>query len=159
MRRPGYQLPLLLLAGFQVITDEVHARLAEQGHPELRAAHGFAMQAVGRGATVSEVGRRLGISKQAAAKTVDRLVRMGYLDLNTDPGDGRRKIATPTRRGVDMLNRSAVIFEEIAGEWAARIGEPQLERIEDDLAGLIGDLAKRLRGLTPFLPDDQLPTE
>jgi hypothetical protein len=68
MERPGYELPLLLAGGFRLLIDELHEHLAEQGHPELRPVHGFALQAVGRdGATVSEIGRRLGVSKQAAA--------------------------------------------------------------------------------------------
>ncbi|NUL07810.1 MarR family transcriptional regulator, partial [Streptomyces lunaelactis] len=75
---PGYELPLLLFAGFRSLIDRLHAELAEQGHPDVRPAYGFAMQAIGAGgATASEVGRRLGVSKQAAGKTVDRLVALG----------------------------------------------------------------------------------
>ena len=77
-RRRGWrrrlELPLLLFAAFRGIIDELHARLARDGHPDVRPAYGFAMQAIGpAGATASEVGRRLGISKQAAGKTADRL--------------------------------------------------------------------------------------
>ena len=64
---PGFELPLLLFAGFRTLIDALHAELAAQGHPGVRPAYGFAMQAIGlNGATASEVGRRLGISKQAA---------------------------------------------------------------------------------------------
>jgi hypothetical protein len=64
----GYELPLLLFGGFRTLIDQLHAQLARQGHPNIRPAHGFAMQAIGlQGATASEVGRRLGVSKQAAA--------------------------------------------------------------------------------------------
>ena len=66
-------LPLLLFGGFRTLIDRLHAELAGQGHPDVRPAYGFAMQAIGRdGATASELGRRLGVSKQAAGKTVDR---------------------------------------------------------------------------------------
>lgn len=153
MRRPGFVLPLLLLAGFESINDEANRRLAAQGHPGMRAAYGFAMQAVGRGSTVSEVGRALGISKQAATKTVTRLVELGYLRIDADPADARRKIATPTDRGIDMLNRSAVIFEAIADEWAAAIGRRRLDQLEADLDGLVGDRALRLNRLSGFAPD------
>lgn len=156
MRRPGFVLPLLLLAGFESINDEANRRLAEQGHPNIRSAYGFAMQAVGRGATVSEVGRVLGISKQAATKTVNRLVELGYLRIDADPNDARRKVATPTDRGLDMLNRSAMIFEEIADEWAAAIGKRRLGQLEDDLDGLVGDRALRLGGRAGYGPDDGL---
>src|SRR5258706_14260221 len=84
----GYELPLLLFAGFRSLIDQLHAELARQGHPDVRPAYGFAMQAIGRdGATASEVGRRLGISKQAAGKTVDRLESLGYAQRG-DGGSG-----------------------------------------------------------------------
>ena len=77
----GYELPLLLLAAFRAVIDEAHEELAARGHPELRPAHGFAMQAIGTfGATAADVGRRLGVSKQAAGKTIDRLAELGYGD-------------------------------------------------------------------------------
>ena len=79
-RTYGFELPMLLFAGFRSVIDELHAELARRGHPELRPAHGFALQAIGHGgATAAETGRRLGISKQAAGKTIDRLEELGYV--------------------------------------------------------------------------------
>jgi len=58
--RWGFELPLLLFAGFRSLIDQLHAELADHGHPDLRPAYGFAMQAIGRdGVTASELGRRL----------------------------------------------------------------------------------------------------
>lgn len=94
--RPGFLLPLLLLAGFRTLIDDLHAELARQGHPDLRPLHGFVLQAVGNGTTASELGQRLGVSKQAAGKTVDRLVALGYLERADDPADARRKLVRPT---------------------------------------------------------------
>ncbi|WP_441249400.1 MarR family winged helix-turn-helix transcriptional regulator [Kitasatospora sp. McL0602] len=133
--RPGYELPLLLFAGFRSLIDELHAELARQGHPEVRPAYGFALQAVGLdGATATEIGRRLGVSKQAAGKTVDRLEALGYVARADDPTDGRRKLVRLTPLGVDMLGRSAVIFSELRARWAAQLGESRLAELEDDLA-------------------------
>lgn len=130
----GFELPLLLFAGFRSIIDELHAELACQGHPEARPAHGFALQAVGRaGATASEVGRRLGISKQAAGKTVDRLLQLGYVERVDDPTDARRKLVRLTPRGVDLLARSAQIFERLRGDWMARLGADRVRAMEADL--------------------------
>jgi len=44
---PGFELPLLLFAGFRALIDALHAELAAQGHPGVRPAYGFAMQAIG----------------------------------------------------------------------------------------------------------------
>lgn len=131
---PGFELPLLLFAGFRALIDALHAELAAQGHPDMRPAHGFAMQAIGLdGATASEVGRLLGISKQAAGKTVDRLVALGYAERATDSADGRRKLVRLTPRGIDALARSAAIFEDLRARWASTLGTSRLRELEDSL--------------------------
>jgi DNA-binding MarR family transcriptional regulator len=130
----GYELPLLLLAAFRAVIDEAHEELAARGHPELRPAHGFAMQAIGIfGATAADVGRRLGVSKQAAGKTIDFLEQLGYLQRATDPRDARRKIVRLTDRALDALARSAAIFDDLRARWAQILGRDRLRALEDDL--------------------------
>ncbi|AIG74993.1 MarR family transcriptional regulator [Amycolatopsis japonica] len=135
---PGFELPLLLFAGFRSIIDRLHAELAEQGHPDARPAYGFAMQAIGReGATASEIGRRLGVSKQAAGKTVDRLEHLGYVARVDDPADARRKVVRLTSRGFDSLGRSAAIFDELRKEWADTLGIDRVRALEADLRTMV----------------------
>ncbi|MDO3701687.1 MarR family winged helix-turn-helix transcriptional regulator [Micromonospora sp. C28SCA-DRY-2] len=132
--RPGFLLPLLLLAGFRTLIDDLHAELARQGHPELRPLHGFVLQAVGAGGTTATgLGQRLGISKQAAGKTVDRLVALGYLERADDPHDARRKLVRMTPRGHDGLHRSAVVFDQLRQRWADTLGADRVAALEDDL--------------------------
>lgn len=132
--RPGFALPLLLLAGFRTLIDDLHAELARQGHPELRPAHGFVLQAVGpTGTTASDLGQRLGVSKQAAGKTVDRLVALGYLERADDPADARRKLVRMTAKGIDGLHRSAVVFDQLRDHWVATLGADRVAALEDDL--------------------------
>ena len=131
---PGFELPLLLLAGFRTLIDQLHAELAARGHPEMRPAHGFTMQAIGLdGATASELGRRLGVSKQAAGKTIDRLAEAGYAERWADPADGRRKLVRLTARGIEALALSARIFDDLHAEWARRLGPERLRELETDL--------------------------
>ncbi|WP_055568421.1 MarR family winged helix-turn-helix transcriptional regulator [Streptomyces atriruber] len=141
----GYELPLLLFAGFRTLIDRLHTELARQGHPDVRPAHGFAMQAVGPdGATASEVGRRLGVSKQAAGKTVDRLIALGYATRTDDPADARRKLVRLTPHGIDALRRSAAIFDELRTEWAATLGTDRLADLEAGLRTVVPPDAFRL---------------
>jgi DNA-binding MarR family transcriptional regulator len=131
---PGFELPLLLLHGFRVLIDELHAELARQGHPDMRPMHGFVFQAVGPGGTTAaELGRRLGVSKQAAGKTIDSLERLGYLERGADPADARRKVVRLTARAIDALDRSARIFDDLRARWAEVIGAERLRALEDDL--------------------------
>jgi DNA-binding MarR family transcriptional regulator len=136
----GYELPLLLFGGFRAIIDELHAELARRGHPDMRPAHGFAMQAIGagfRGATASEVGRRLGISKQAAGKTIERLEEIGYVERAGDAADRRRKLTRLTPRGVAALRLSAEIFDDIRDRWARTLGQDRVEDLEASLRTMV----------------------
>ncbi|MFB4318362.1 MarR family winged helix-turn-helix transcriptional regulator [Actinomadura sp. 21ATH] len=133
----GHELPLRMLMAFRAIVDEVHAELARAGHPDLRPMHGFVFQAIGPdGTTAAELGQRLGVSKQAAGKTVESLERMGYVERAADPRDARRKIVRLTGRGLDSLARSAAAFDRIRARWAADLGADRLGALEDDLRRL-----------------------
>ena len=134
----GFELPLLLFGGFRSIVDELHAELARRGHPDLRPAHGFALQAIGvRGATATEAGRRLGISKQAAGKTIERLEDLGYAQRAGDDQDRRRKLVRITPRGLEALAMSAMIFDDIRSRWARELGPGRLSALEADLRAMV----------------------
>jgi DNA-binding MarR family transcriptional regulator len=134
----GYELPLLLFGGFRSIIDELHAELARSGHPDLRPAHGFALQAIGlRGATATEAGRRLGISKQAAGKTIERLEELGYVQRADDDQDRRRKLVRITPRGLAALAMSASVFDDIWSRWDRVLGDGRLSALEADLRTMV----------------------
>lgn len=138
---PGFELPLRLLLGFRVLIDDLHAELARQGHPDIRPLHGFVFQAIGpHGTTAVELGRRLGISKQAAGKTIQMLERLGYVQRGLDPRDTRRKVVQLTERGVDCLQRSARIFDKLRTHWASTLGPERLRALEADLRKMTPDV-------------------
>ncbi|MFH8597439.1 MarR family winged helix-turn-helix transcriptional regulator [Streptomyces rimosus] len=131
---PGFELPLRLFLAFRVLIDDLHDELARQGHPDVRPMHGFVFQAIGpHGTTAADLGRRLGVSKQAAGKTIDTLERLGYVERGTDPHDARRKIVRLTDRGTDCLALSARIFDRLRAGWAQTLGEDRLHALEADL--------------------------
>jgi DNA-binding MarR family transcriptional regulator len=134
-----------LFLGFRALIDDLHAELARQGHPALRPLHGFVFQAIGpEGTTAAELGRRLGISKQAAGKTIASLEQLGYLERGPDARDARRKVVRLTSRGTDALVRSARIFDSLRDRWAGIIGAERLRAMEADLRTLTAASAFRL---------------
>lgn len=131
---PGFELPLRLFLAYRVLIDDLHAELARQGHPDVRPMHGYVFQAIGPdGTTAAELGRRLGVSKQAAGKTIDTLERLGYVERGADPRDARRKVVRLTDRGIDCLSQSARIFDRLRAGWARTLGEERLHALEADL--------------------------
>ena len=148
--RSGYELPLLLLGAFRSIIDDLHAELARRGHAQARPIHGFALQAIGEEAiTIGELGRRLGVSKQAAAKTARSLEQAGYVRRSPHADDGRSWTLTRTKRGTEMLALSAQIFDRIHRRWIGELGQERIRNLEEDLA--------RLASATPPASVSNLP--
>ena len=136
-RSPGAELALLLLGGFESMVDEVHGELASRGHEGVRASHEFALRAIDEGAdTATALGRSLSVSKQAAAKVIVALERLGYVERETDPNDARLKRLRVTARGHDMMTLGAALFTEVRDRWAAQIGAEQLDALEAQLTQL-----------------------
>jgi DNA-binding MarR family transcriptional regulator len=141
---PGFELPLLLIGSFRGVIEAMHGRLARQGHPQARPIHGFALQALGpEGAKVAEVARRLGVSKQAAAKTVASLEVLGYAERVPHPSDGRAALVRRTSWGNELLDLSASALDEIRAAWAGSLGQARLRELEGDLATMAGDAGTR----------------
>jgi DNA-binding MarR family transcriptional regulator len=140
----GAELALRLFGTFRSLVDDLHSELARRGHPDVRPTHGFALQAVGpRGATAGELATRLGVSKQAAGKTVDGLVSLGYVERTADARDARRKTVVVTPAGREVLRLSAEIFERLRAEWEEQVGAARMRGMEEALRHL--DRGRTLR--------------
>ena len=141
MSRSGADLALLLLGGFRSLVDAAIVELAARGYEDVRPVHDFAMRAIAAGAdNTAELGRRLAVSKQAAAKTVAVLQQRGYVTRDADPFDARRKRLEVTGLGFEVLREGETIFNELRDQWQERIGSASLETMEEHLATLVGPL-------------------
>ena len=144
MSRSGADLALLLLGGFRSLVDAAIAELARRGYEDVRPVHDFAMRAIAAGAdNASELGRRLSVSKQAAAKTIAVLQERGYVARDPDPRDARRKRLQVTPLGFEVLRQGEAIFDELRDQWERQIGPAELENLETHLAELVGTLPVR----------------
>ena len=133
----GADLARLLLDGFSAMVDDAVAELERRGHPGVTATHEFALQAIGAGAeNASALGRSLGVSKQAAAKTIAALEELGYLERRTDPLDSRRKTLLVTPRGEEMVAIGAAAFDRFRDRLATEVGPRTLESAEAVLRSL-----------------------
>ena len=146
MGEPGWRVVMLLAGAFRDAVDELHRELTEQGHPETRPLHGFVLQAIGPdGCTINQLGERLGVTKQAAAKTADSLERAGYVARNPMPGDRRAVLLRRTPRAEEFLAASAAGFEHVMDRWRRQLGDVNFDTMVKALAEVardrpIGDL-------------------
>jgi len=145
MSRSGADLALLLLGGFRLLVDSATAELADRGFEDFKPVHEFALRAIVAGAeSASELGRRTGVSKQAAAKTIAVLVDRGYIAIAPDPDDARRKRLTVTPRGIDVMRQGEEILASVRAQWEKQIGRTELATLEAYLTALVGDAAIRV---------------
>lgn len=139
MSRAGADLAQLLLGGFRTLADRATAELVARGYEEVRPVHDFALQAILAGAdSTSEIGRRMGVSKQAAAKTVAALEERSYVSREPDPADKRRQRLYVTAHGLAMLNEAEAIFDELRAEWEKQVGARPVAQMESLLREVVG---------------------
>lgn len=135
-----YPLPLarLLSAATQLAVRDLNTTLTERGYPDPRPADGYALLAVGvSGATASQLGARLGVTKQAAAKIAARLEQAGYLVRADHPDDGRAQLLQRSPRGEALLQDAATVQRDIERQWARTIGKEHMAHLRSALEALL----------------------
>jgi DNA-binding MarR family transcriptional regulator len=141
----------LLLGGFRVLADRATAELAARGYEDVRPVHDFALQAIRSGAdNASELGRRLAVTKQSAAKTIAVLEDRDYVTREPDPAElGGVVGAGPDRlrvtdRGLAMMREGEAIFDDLRAQWVNEVGAEAVETLEVTLRRLVGTRSVRL---------------
>ncbi|WP_405136204.1 MarR family winged helix-turn-helix transcriptional regulator [Nocardia sp. NBC_01388] len=129
---------VLLGQAYQAFVQELHTHLAEHGHRVLGASYGYVLRTLAENAlTASQLGERLGITAQGAAKIVDEMVRHGYVERRPDPEDKRAKLLHLSDHGRDMLNTVRQFHAEYEKTLTARTGKEHIETVRAVLTEII----------------------
>jgi DNA-binding MarR family transcriptional regulator len=137
------------LAGYRRQLDD---DLAAAGFPDRRFPEGRVLVMCGgpEDITISEIGRRLDITRQGASKIVAGLRERGYVAVTPSPADGREKLVTLTPRSAEMLAVRARSAERLEARLRAEIGPEALAQVFRAL-DLIAARADPPPGLAPAL--------
>jgi len=123
---------VLLREPFLALTEHVHRRLCEHGHPQVRAAHGVVFQFLDDGGTrVSVLAERAQMTKQSMAELFTHLEAHGYVERVPDPGDRRAKLVRVTARGRETIPVANAAIAEVEDRWRERVGEDGLRRLRE----------------------------
>ncbi|MCQ9183444.1 MarR family transcriptional regulator [Streptomyces sp. IBSBF 2953] len=132
-------LSAALLAAAGELTRRINDGVVARGF-DGRPSYGFAFTRLARGgATVTELGVHLGVTKQAASQLVDELVRKGYVERLPHPGDARARLIVLTERGWECTRAAEEAAAEVVRDWADVLGEDQLGVLRAQLTHIAPD--------------------
>lgn len=116
-----------LFAGW-ALADELQRRLAADGFADSRFGDGVIYQHLLAGPlTIGALAARLGVTQQAASKSVADLERRNYLAREPDPADARARRVTLTSRGEDVIAAARRHRAELDAELRAALGAERVE--------------------------------
>jgi DNA-binding MarR family transcriptional regulator len=142
-----------MFAGW-AMADEVQRRIAADGLEDLRMADGLVFQHLVPGPlAIGELAERLGVSQQAASKSVADLERRGYVRREADPADGRARHAALTGRGEAAIAAGRRHRAAVEAELAQRLGAERVDGARQTLVEALellgGGAAVRSRRVRP----------
>ena len=118
-------LKTLLFKRFEWYEQRLLASLEAQGDVSLTMAQSRALAVLkGQSSSISELARSLNISRQAAHKTVSRLVELDWIKLE-DGDKGNEKVINFTEHGQQMRATIKEHMIKIEKDIAANIGQQE----------------------------------
>lgn len=117
----------LLLDAFNWFDMSLLTSLKEQGWPDLSHSQSMVMAYLASdGIRISELARRLGVSRQAAQKSVKELERLKLVKTEIDPTNSSAKTVVLTDQGKANVTAALNTFSEIESQLSNRIGSADL---------------------------------
>lgn len=140
----------LLFKCARLVNERALERVRQRsGLEALRASHTALFPHIDfEGTRLTELARRLGISKQAVGQLVGELEAMGTLERVPDPSDGRAKLIRFSAQGRRGMLQGLSVLKELEVDYARDIGVERMEALRDALVALeeVLDLEGRSKG-------------
>lgn len=123
----------------RLFDEQALARVRDRTGIGLRRAHTALFAHIDlEGTRLTELARRVGVSKQAVAPLVEEMVEMGVLERIADPEDARAKrICFAEHRGRSGLLEGLAVLAEIEAELGVAIGKRKLAQLHELLGELL----------------------
>jgi DNA-binding MarR family transcriptional regulator len=131
------QLLVRLLRQFRA---ELFEPAADSGYGDLREPHLQIFGNIYGGARLTDLAARAQLSLAATSELVNDLQRLGYLERQPDPHDGRAKLIVPTERGRTALADAGDRVAVIERHWADLIGPARFAEACEALQELLDAL-------------------
>ena len=128
----------LLFKCARLINERAIAKVNELPHAiQLRTSHTNLFPHLDfEGVRITELARRLDISKQAVSQTIAELELMDVVETIPDPNDGRARLARFTDKGKQAIMQGLGVLRGIEAEIERAIGKAKFEALHEALLAL-----------------------
>lgn len=131
------QLIIALFQRFCWLDEGLQARLHDHGWPDVNRPQSMVMTNIVSGIVrPSDIARNLGVSRQAIHSTINQMVKLGIVELDTDPQDRRHMIVSLTELGTRMRQDAQRAMDSLTAQIAKALGQ---DRFDELLAALEAD--------------------
>jgi DNA-binding MarR family transcriptional regulator len=123
------------------LMQEIRDTFAAEDWGGLRQSHFRLLSNVPRdGISITELGERLGMTKQASGQFVTQLIGTGHLEARNDPHDGRVRVVVRTALGDRTVKATNARILRIERKWAKVVGPARYAEFRQVLKELTGNL-------------------
>ncbi|WP_228973322.1 MarR family winged helix-turn-helix transcriptional regulator [Streptomyces sp. DH12] len=140
MATPARNLPQLLTEARRWFDDALVASMRAAGEQPVTVGQAAVFAALDEeGTTVSELARRMGVTRQSAHQAVHALIGMGLLEQAPDPASARSRLIRPTAGGARAHRRAQDTLAVIEAVLAQRIGADAVGALREALTAPMGE--------------------
>jgi DNA-binding MarR family transcriptional regulator len=127
-----------MLMGF--LLNQVRAAFAGEDWGGLRQSHFRVMTSTpAAGISITDLGLRVGMTKQGCGQFVSHLVDTGHLKVERDPDDRRTRIVKRTALGNRTVKRVTARILRVEQKWAGQVGDQKYQVFREVLDQLARD--------------------
>ena len=124
----------LLLQAFRWFDESLRLSLAARGWPPHTHAQSLVFAHIDRqGTRISELARRVGVSRQAMHRTVGELVTLGVMELAPDPTNRSARLVILTEQGKANIEAALKVFADLEAGLATRLGQENIASLRATL--------------------------
>jgi DNA-binding MarR family transcriptional regulator len=132
------ELSILVADVFDLMNNELVARLIKRGHSSLKASYRLVFRAIGSGTAVSvgDLARSSGVTTQAISQLVKEMETLNLVSRSPDPNDRRVSVVSLTPLGRNEYKTVQSIHAEFENEWRELLSEGRAEQLRRSLSEL-----------------------
>ncbi len=140
-RNRAANLRQCLLRASRCVNIIIVEKLHQRGFTELRSTHTALLSNLDlEGSSLILVAQRAGITKQAMGRLADELVKLKYVSRTLNKNDKRSVIIKFTPSGLELMDYSFRIMEELENRCAYRLGGNHFKKLLFSLQEITNEL-------------------